>query len=240
MPAAEVVVSLRDVIKEYTHLRPLRVEHFDLRDAESVALLGFDQTAAEVLVNLITGATLPDAGDVAVFGVATRNIGDPDAWLVEMDRFGILSQRVVLLDAFTVEQNMALPFTLEIEPVADSVRERVRALAQEVGIPSERLSQPAASLDADAQLRLRLGKALALDPRLMLAEHPNATLTGDAVARFAADLKAIAAARRMALLVLTADSAFARAVAGRVLTLRPATGELARTSAWRNWLSAKL
>src|SRR5687767_1090683 len=99
MAPAEVVVALHDLVKDYKSLRPLRITHLELRQAESVALLGLDQTAAEILVNLVTGATLPDSGDVDVFGVSTRNIADPDAWLVEMDRFGILSPRVVLLDA---------------------------------------------------------------------------------------------------------------------------------------------
>jgi putative ABC transport system ATP-binding protein len=236
MPAAEVVVALRDVVKDYRSLRPLRVVEFALRQAESVALLGFEQITAEILVNLITGATLPDSGDVDVFGVSTRNIRDPDAWLVEMDRFGILSPRVVLLDAFTVEQNLALPFTLEVDALSDSVRATVHALADEVGIPLTQLLQPAATLDAEMQLRLRLGKALALGPLVLLAEHPNATLPSGAKPRFAADLKRIASARRLALLVMTADPAFARAVATRALTLKPATGELARTPAWRKWL----
>jgi predicted ABC-type transport system involved in lysophospholipase L1 biosynthesis ATPase subunit len=230
----DVVVALREVEKDYKSLRPLRVQHFELRQGESVALLGFDATAAEILVNLITGATLPDSGEVDVFGVSTRNIGDPDAWLVEMDRFGILSQRVVLLDAFTVEQNLALPFTLEIEELPDTVLASVRVLAGEVGLQAK-LYQPAGSLDAEAQLRLRFGKALALGPRVLLAEHPNAMIPADAVSRFAADLKRIAAARKLALLVMTADSAFARAVSTRTFTLKPATGELARVPLWRKW-----
>jgi ABC-type lipoprotein export system ATPase subunit len=235
MPAGEVVVALRDVVKDYRSLRPLRVEHFELRHDESVALLGFDQTAAEILVNLITGATLPDSGDVDVFGVSTRNISDPDAWLVEMDRFGILSQRVVLLDAFTVEQNLALPFTLEVEQLSEPVRANVRALAQEVGLDATLLPGPAAVLDADAQLRLRLAKALALGPQVLLAEHPNATLPAEAVSRFGSDLKRIAAARQLALLVMTADSSFARSVSRRTLTLKPATGALSPTPVWRKW-----
>ena len=142
-----------------------------------MALLGFDQAAAEVLVNLITGATLPDSGDVDVFGVSTRNIADPDAWLVEMDRFGILSQRVVLLEAFTVEQNLALPFTLEVEQLSESVRATVRALAQEVGIHSAQLPQSSSRpRRRRAVARSGSGKALALGPRVLLAEHPNATL----------------------------------------------------------------
>jgi ABC-type transporter Mla maintaining outer membrane lipid asymmetry ATPase subunit MlaF len=236
MPAPAVVVALRDVVKDYKSLRPVRVVDFELRQGESVALIGFEQVAAEILVNLITGATLPDSGDVEIFGVSTRNISDPDAWLVEMDRFGILSPRVVLLDAFTVEQNLALPFTLEVEQLADPVRADVHALAEEVGIPAALLSQAAAVLDAEMQLRLRLGKALALGPRVLLAEHPNATLDAGALPRFAADLMRIAAVRQLALLVMTADSAFARTVSTRVLTLKPATGELARAPVWRRWL----
>ena len=233
--AAKVVVALREVVKDYKTLRPLRVQQFELREAESVALLGFDQTSAEVLVNLITGATLPDSGDVDVFGVSTRNIGDPDAWLVEMDRFGILSARVAVLDAFTLEQNLALPLTLEVDPLSESVRASVQALAREVGIDAARLAEPAARLTAEEQLRARLGKALASGPRVLLAEHPNAGLPAEAVARFASDLKSIAAARHLSVLVMTADSAFARALSARTLTLRPATGELVRTPVWRKW-----
>jgi ABC-type lipoprotein export system ATPase subunit len=235
MSRHEVVVALREVIKDYKSLRPLRVQHFELHQGESVALLGFDQTAAEILVNLITGATLPDSGDVDVFGVSTRNIGDPDAWLVEMDRFGILSQRVVLLDAFSVEQNLALPFTLEVEQLSESVREKVYLVASEVGLNPAQLPKPVATLDADTQLRVRLGKALALGPRVLLGEHPNASLPADTSLRFAADLKRIAEARELALLVMTADSSFARAVSKRTLTLTPATGELSGPPRWRNW-----
>lgn len=233
-PAEPVVVALREVEKDYKSLRPLRVQHLELRQGESIALLGFDATAAEILVNLVTGATLPDSGEVDVFGVSTRLIADPDAWLVEMDRFGILSQRVVLLDAFTVEQNLALPFTLEIEELSDPVLATVRVLAAEVGLLPQ-LSQRPASLDAEAQLRLRLGKALALGPRVLLAEHPNAMLPADAVSRFAAALAGVVAARKLSMLVMTADSAFARAVSTRTLTLNAATGELKRASGWRRW-----
>ena len=75
MPTTDVVISLRNVHKDYHGLRPLRVQHLELRQGESVALIGFDQVGAEVLVNLITGATLPDSGDVDVFGAATIAIG---------------------------------------------------------------------------------------------------------------------------------------------------------------------
>jgi ABC-type lipoprotein export system ATPase subunit len=238
--ASEIVIALRSVRKDYRGLRPLRLERLELHEGESVALLGFDPVAAEVLVNLITGATLPDSGDVDVFGTSTRAITDPDAWLSAMDRFGILSERVVLLEAFTVEQNLALPFSLEIDDLPLAVRASVRRLAEEVGITSGQLAQSVARLDADAQLRVRLGKALALGPRVLRADHPNAALPPDEVPRFAADLAGLVARRRLAMIVMTADETFARAVSDRVLTLKPATGELTPASGWRDWFTRRV
>jgi polar amino acid transport system ATP-binding protein len=235
MPAPDRILALHNVHKDYHGLRPLRVQLLELRDGESIALLGFDEAAAEVFVNLATGATLPDAGDVTVFGTLTRSIVDADAWLASMDRFGILSARVVLLDAFTVEQNLTLPFSLEFDNVPPGVRQTVRALAEELGIASL-LGASAATLDAEDALRVRLAKALALEPRLLLAEHPQASLSREECARFARDLTRIAARRGLAVLALTADEEFARAVSDNVLMVRAATGELRPAGGWRSWL----
>jgi ABC-type transporter Mla maintaining outer membrane lipid asymmetry ATPase subunit MlaF len=85
-------------------------------------------------------------------------------------------------------------------------------------------------------MRLRLGRALALNPRVLLAEHPNAPLTSSEAAAFAADVTRIRKARGLASVVLTADRRFAEGIATDVLTLQPATGELrAEASAWKRW-----
>jgi hypothetical protein len=67
----------------------------------------------------------------------------------------------------------------------------------------------------------------------MLCEHPNALLDAADLAAFAADYSRIVASRSLSSVVLTADAQFAAAVAPRLLTLQPATGELKPLSAWR-------
>ena len=232
----ERLVELRDVSKDYRGLRPLRVSRLALHQGESLAVLGFDQATAELLVNLVTGAILPDVGEVVVMGRLTSSISHADDWVETLDQFGLLSERAVLLDQLTAEQNLALPLSLELEQLSPEVRNRVRHLAHEVGLDDETLQKPLHVLSPLTRLRVRLGRALALDPRVLLAEHPNAPLSREEAAAFAADLSRVVAARRIALLVMTADQGFARAVAGQVLTLQPATGELKR-SGWRSWLS---
>jgi predicted ABC-type transport system involved in lysophospholipase L1 biosynthesis ATPase subunit len=237
MSSADPVVRLAGVVKEYRGLRPLRVDRLELHPGESCALLGFDQVTAEVLVDLITGATVPDSGLVEVFGQPTSAIADADAWLVGLDRFGLLSERAVLVEQFTAEQNLILPLSLNLERVADELRTRVRRITDEVGLPGATLERPAGGLSALDRARVRLGRALALDPQVLLAEHPSATLSPGETSVFATDLSRVIRGRGLAALLLTADAGFAAAAAAQVLTLRPATGHLERTSGWRRWFS---
>jgi predicted ABC-type transport system involved in lysophospholipase L1 biosynthesis ATPase subunit len=212
--------------KTYGGLRPLRIAELRVAAGDRVAMLGFDQASAEVFVNLATGATLPDAGEVRVFGRPTAAIDDGADWLTTVDRFGIVSERAVLLDALTVIQNLAMPFTLEIEPPPAHVRGRAEALAREVGLSEESWSVPVAQLDAAGWLRVRFGRAIALDPAILLLEHASARLAREEAAVLGAAMGAVATARGIALVAATADERFAATVADRILTLEPATGRL--------------
>jgi ABC-type polar amino acid transport system ATPase subunit len=85
---------------------------------------------------------------------------------------------------------------------------------------------PLIELDATAATRVRLGRAIALDPAVLLLEHATARVPPEALAPLAAEIRALAARRGFALIAATADERFAQAIASRVLTLEPATGRL--------------
>jgi ABC-type transporter Mla maintaining outer membrane lipid asymmetry ATPase subunit MlaF len=222
------VVELSGVSKDYRGLRPLRIASLAVLPGEHVAILGLDQTTAEVFVNLITGASLPDRGDVRLFGRSTAAIADSADWLAVVDRFGIVSRRAVLLDSLTVVQNLAMPFTLEIEPPSDEIRQRALELARRVGLPEAAVDRPVAELGPAGHVRVRLGRALALDPAVVILEHPTAEVLRDDVPALAAQCRNVPSAT----IALTADPAFAEAVADHCLTLNAATGILAARSGW--------
>ena len=236
MPSDDTLIRLRGVSKDYRSLRPLRIAELDLPPGRSLALLGFDQMMAEVFVDLITGAILPDTGEVSAFGKPTSSIADPDAWLTTLDQFGLLTDRAVLVEQFTVEQNLALPLSVAVESMSPDVRARAAALAMEVGLGND-LERQAGVLAPAQRARIRLGRALALMPSVLVAEHPSATLSGEDATAFATDISRIVAARGIGGLILTADQAFASAAAREVLVLDPATGALKPASAWRRWFS---
>jgi len=228
-------IELSGVVKDYRGLRPLRINGLSLAPGDHLAILGLDAVSAEILINLITGTTLPDRGDVHVFGRATSAIRDSDEWMAFVDRFGIVSERAVLLEALSVVQNLAIPFSLDVEPMPADLRQRAMALAEGVGLAPAVWERPVADLDAASRLRVRLGRALALEPSVVLLEHPTAGLPREAVVALGRDVKAIVLERRAASLTLTADREFAGAVADRTLTLEPANGRL--TAAGAGWLA---
>jgi ABC-type transporter Mla maintaining outer membrane lipid asymmetry ATPase subunit MlaF len=236
MPQGDILVRLRSVSKDYRSLRPLRIAELDVPPGRSLALLGFDQTMAEVFVDLITGAILPDTGEIVAFGQPTSSIAGPDAWLTTLDLYGLLTDRAVLVEQFTVEQNLALPLSITVEEMSDDVRARVAELAEEIGLTND-LQRQAGVLPPGQRARIRLGRALALAPKVLIAEHPNASLSGEDAARFAEDIARIVDRRGIASVIVTADQGFARAAAREVLILEPATGALKPASGWRRWFS---
>jgi ABC-type lipoprotein export system ATPase subunit len=229
------LVEFTSVVKSYSALRPLRIASLSIAAAERVAIGGIDAAGAEVMLNLVTGASLPDEGEVRVFGRRTGDIADGDEWIASLESFGIVSERAVLLEAATLAQNLALPLTLAIDPLAADTLERVRALADQCDIAAAWLERRAGDVPAEVRVRAHLARAIALAPRLLLMEHPTAALVESAGARFGSVVARVCEARGLTLLAVTQDSAFASAAAHKTLTLQPATGQLvaARRSWWR-------
>jgi ABC-type transporter Mla maintaining outer membrane lipid asymmetry ATPase subunit MlaF len=242
LPPSVPVLEIVDVEKRYQALRPLRLQALRIAHAERVAILGLDAGAAEVLVNLVTGAGVADRGIVRVEGRNNAEIASGDEWLASLDRFGIVSARAVLLDGATLEQNLAMPFTLRVDPLAPAMAERVAVLARACGLIGSMedaeqgrvaLRRLAGEIPPEMRARAHLARAVALDPALLVLEHPTLGVPEPAQAAYAADIVRVADARHMAALVLTQDQAFAQLVAHRTLKLNPATGAL--TPVKRGW-----
>ena len=231
--ASAPLIEILEVTKQYGGLRPLRVRHFQVTARDRIALSGLDEGAAETLVHLITGASLPDEGTVRVGERDTRDIATDTEWLASLDRFGIVTRRAVLIGGLPIEQNLALPLTLSIDPMADDIRAAVETVADLVGLPRARLTAPAATLLPVELVRVHLARSLATAPHMLLLEHPTAGVE-DQAERVALGrvLRDVGEARGIGWIALTEDEAFAQASGARPMKLRPATGDVVETQAW--------
>jgi ABC-type uncharacterized transport system ATPase subunit len=218
------------VVKAYGGLQPLRLRRLEVGVGEVVGLAGFDKATAEVFANLVMGATLPEEGTVRAFGRATSEIADSDEWLATLDRFGIVSERVVLLEQFTPLQNIAMAVTLEVEPMPAAVRAQAEGFARDAGLTARDWDLPLSGTTVAIRHRVRLARALAASPQVLLVEHPVAGVEQADVAPLASDLNRAAAARQVAVVVLAAEPEHATPFAPRTLRLNRGTGELTELS----------
>ena len=232
MPDPASALELHDVEKQYGALRPLRARNLQIQPRSRTTIIGLDLPAAETFVNLITGAVLPDKGEVITLGQPTSAIVDSDVWLKFVEQFGFVSDRIALLDALTAQQNLAIPFSLEIDPVPADVLTRVHALAAEAGIALSDLGVRVGEAAPLLRAQVRLARALALDPLVVVLEHPTAALSPADAGPYAASLARIAEKRGLTMVVLSMDEKFGKAVGGRLLVWQPATGEFKERSRW--------
>lgn len=227
MTVDSTLIQLRGVVKKYQALRPLRIAEFTVGRADRFVLSGFDAMAAEMFVYLVTGAALPDEGEVVVAGRNTREIETDTEWLASLDRFGIVTHRAILLESTSVASNLALPLTVAIDPMTPEMRARVESDAADVGLPREKLDGPAHGLTPAERLRLHLARAVAVGPELLMLEHPTGMLDKpEESAAFGETLKALSAKRGFGFVAISEDATFSKASGGRALKLNQRTGKI--------------
>ena len=230
------IIQIAGLLKHFGALRPLRINALTVAAGDRITLHGLDSDSAEMLTLIITGASLPEEGTVTIAGRDTRDIETDTDWLTSLDVFGMVTTRAALMDSVALEANMALPFTLSIDPMPPQVREAVASLAAEVGLPAERLPAPVDQLGEAERARVHLARALALTPQVLLLEHPTARLTPPEAAAFGRVLAGIGERRKLAWLAISEDEAFATEAGGRRCRLAAASGEIsAVTRPWRFW-----
>lgn len=223
---------MKGIQKHFGEPQPLVIRDLTIRASDRFALPDLNTGAAEILINLITGASLPEQGTVRVDGHDTRDIATDTDWLASLDRFGIVTARAVLIGPLPIAANLALPLTLTIDPMSAETRAAVEVLAERVGLPSSRLDAKASTLTPAEQVRVHLARALAPKPQLVLLEHPTAAIRDEGERRSLGEsLRHATEKSATGWLALTGDRVFGRAAGATWLRIA-ANGDVRREGFW--------
>lgn len=157
---------------------------------------------------LVAGLMAPTAGELTVADQplgALANI-TADAWRAKT--IGFLPQKLHLSAALTVQQNLALSFW------ASGQREdplRIAAALQALGVQALAQRKPAQLSGGQAQ-RVALARAVLLDPKVILADEPTASLDDAAAADAIGLLLATARTQGATLVIATHDARVAKLI----------------------------
>lgn len=210
-----MLLELKTVSKSYPTgegtLPVLRDVSLSLAAGESVALTGESGSGKSTLLHLAGGLDQPDSGEVLVEGRDIAGLGDSALAAYRRETVGLVFQQFNLIPSIDVAANLA--FQARIAGRHDAAWNRV--LAERLGL-AKFLARYPEQLSGGQQQRVAIGRALALRPKLILADEPTGNLdeaTGDAVLDLMLSLQREAGA---ALLMVTHSARLAGRLQRRV------------------------
>jgi putative ABC transport system ATP-binding protein len=218
------MIRLEHVSKIYdgagTRVTALADVSLEVAPKEFVALMGPSGCGKSTLLHLVAGADLPTAGEVFVDGRALARLSDRALSQFRRDRVGIVYQFYNLLPTMSAWENVALPALLRGAP-ARVARERAEERLRLVGMLHRKDHWPHELSGGELQ-RVAIGRALANDPPILLADEPTGNLDSKA-GRDVLELLARLNAERGVTIVLATHSPEAASFAQRTIHLRDGT-----------------
>lgn len=195
------VIEFENVTVSYDRQPVLENINFSLGNGEFTYLIGQTGAGKSSFLRLIYRDLLPDSGSVTVAGMDVSSLKDKKVPYLRR-RLGIVFQDFQLLPDRTVYENVA--FSLQVTGEKKSyTKQRVLEVLGMVGLSHKRKNMPQ-DLSGGEQQRVVIARALANEPRIMLADEPTGNLDPAASAEIMDLLKQINN-RGMSVLMVTHD-----------------------------------
>jgi phospholipid/cholesterol/gamma-HCH transport system ATP-binding protein len=146
----------------------------DVFPGETLTIIGGSGTGKSVLLKMLTGLLVTDAGSITAFGQEVTRL-DERGLLPLRKRIGFLFQSGALFDSLTVAQNIKYPLREHAWGTEKEMNVRVAEVLEMVGLPGTEALKPAA-LSGGMRKRVGLARAIAMKPEVILYDEPTTGL----------------------------------------------------------------
>src|SRR5947207_4786841 len=145
----------------------------EVRQGQFLAIMGASGSGKSTLLHLMAGLAQPDGGQVLVNGENLAALNDRQLTLFRRRNIGLVFQSFNLIPTLSAQENLALPLMLDgRNGQADA---KVNELMESLGLSARRDHRPDA-MSGGEQQRVAIGRALANDPAVILADEPTGNL----------------------------------------------------------------
>jgi putative ABC transport system ATP-binding protein len=173
-----------------------------------VAITGPSGAGKSTLLSVLGGLDTPQAGAVVVGDHDLHDLRRNQLADYRRQTVGFVFQHFGLLESLTAIENVELACTLAGMP-ARQRRARAAELLAAVGLDARADHRPVALSGGERQ-RVAIGRALANEPRLVLADEPTGNLDDDSTEIVVELLESLPAERGCTLVLVTHDHRLAR------------------------------
>jgi putative ABC transport system ATP-binding protein len=196
------VIRTRQLAYQYPGGPALRFDDIDVVQGGVLLLRGASGSGKSTWLALAAGLLTPTAGDITVAGQSLTALGKvaSDAWRAKT--IGFLPQKLHLSSALTVHANLAIAQWAAGQAQDDG---RIREALTALGVNELAMRKPAQLSGGQAQ-RVALARAVLLQPQVILADEPTASLDDDAARQAVELLQTTARQQGATLVIATHDS----------------------------------
>jgi lipoprotein-releasing system ATP-binding protein len=178
VPPQQPALALRGVRRVFrqgdTQLPVLNGIDLTLHSGEIVALVGPSGAGKSTLLHVAGLLERPDGGQVLIEGRDCGGLSDEPRTQLRRRALGFVYQFHHLLPEFSALENVMLPQMIASVP-RGTARDKASSLLERVGLGA-RLSHRPARLSGGEQQRVAIVRALANDPKILLADEPTGNL----------------------------------------------------------------
>jgi lipoprotein-releasing system ATP-binding protein len=190
--------------------------NLDLYPGEIVALVGPSGSGKSTLLQTAGLLEQANGGDVIIDGKKCIHLNDGERTKIRREVLGFVYQFHHLLPEFDAEENIILPQMIAGKTFRDA-KIRAQTLLKEVGL-TERASHRPARLSGGEQQRVAIVRALANQPKILLADEPTGNLDEHTAAFVFEKLIQLVRKENLAALIATHNMELAKSM-DRILTL---------------------
>ena len=215
--AHENVIEMRDITKVFGEFVANDKINLHLRKGEIHALLGENGAGKSTLMNMLAGLLEPTSGEIVVNDQVV-NLDSPSK--AASLGIGMVHQHFMLVEAFTVAENIILGSELTKNGVLDiaGASKEIKALSERYGLAVDP-SAKVADISVGAQQRVEILKTLYRGADILIFDEPTAVLTPSEIDELMAIMKNLVKEGK-SIILITHKLDEIRAVSDRVTVIR--------------------
>ena len=210
------MIKLVNIHKSFGETEVLKGIDLDIKQGEIIVIIGSSGTGKSTLLRTVNFLENADKGVITIDDVSVDTEKHTKAEVLALRRkTGFVFQNYALFAHMTARQNIAEGLITVRGWKKDQALARAQQILDDIGLGDKGDSYPAA-LSGGQQQRVGIGRAMALQPELLLFDEPTSALDPEWVGEVLQLMKELAT-KHQTMLVVTHEMQFAREVADRVI-----------------------
>jgi phospholipid/cholesterol/gamma-HCH transport system ATP-binding protein len=170
----DAVISIQGVTKRFGSHTVLEDVSFDVPRGKTSAILGPSGTGKSVLLKVIIGLLVPEAGQVYIDGDSMVGVREKEILRIRR-KIGVLFQDGALFGSMSLFDNIAFPLIEHTNKTDKEVRSIVLRTSELVGLV-DHLHKLPGEVSGGMRKRAGLARALVLEPKILFFDEPDSGL----------------------------------------------------------------